>query len=70
MSPNVVELLYEALETELGLVVATSDPIALRAKLYAAMKADPELALFSIHQSRSNPNGEIIILRKAPDGEP
>lgn len=67
VAPEITTLLFEAMDTPHGLVVATNDPIALRDRLYAAMRLDPELALFTLHQSRTNPNGELIILRKPAD---
>lgn len=69
MNHEITDLLYQALDATLGLVVATSDPVSLRARLYAAMKADPDLACFSIHISRTNPGGELIILRKVADAD-
>jgi len=65
----VLELLYEALRSELGIIVATSDPTALKQKLYAARREadDPQLDSLSFVTSRTNPDREIWIVRKPDD---
>lgn len=70
MSPSPEEILYEALGTEFGLEVETNNPTALRAKLYAARRADADLECLSIHLSPSNPNGALFIVKQgASNGE-
>jgi hypothetical protein len=62
--PDYVELLYEALNSPLGLVVTSSDPVRLRAKLYEVMRTDDAFQ-FSLHISRLNPGSDLLILKKA-----
>lgn len=57
-------ILYEALAADFGLVVATNNPQNLRAKLYAARRADADLEKLSIHLSPTNPSGELFIVKK------
>ena len=61
---DATEILYEALSSELGVVIQTDDPIALRQRLYAAMRNDPSLNVFTIHLSRLNPTAELLLIRK------
>lgn len=65
-APDFLALLYEAYHSPMGLVVTTSDPLALRAKLYAEMRGNEDFTCLSLHISRSAPTSELIILRK-PD---
>lgn len=53
-----IELLYEALGSETGIVIATNDAGRCRQKLYAlrAASGDPDLACLSIVQSPTSPN--------------
>ena len=63
-------ILYEALASDLGLIVATNNPQNLRAKLYAARRADADLECLSIHLSPANPTGELwIVKREQPDAQ-
>ena len=63
-------ILYEALASPLGLVVETNNPQNLRAKLYAARRADADLECLSIHLSPANPGGELWIVKKEqPDAQ-
>lgn len=62
------ELLYEALNTEFGLIVTTNEPDRLKQKLYAIRKEDPALGVLSLVTSPTAPAGEIWIVRKeTPD---
>lgn len=61
---DATEILYEALSSELGVVIQTDDPIALRQRLYVAMRNDPSLNVFTIHLSRLNPTAELLLIRK------
>lgn len=62
----VLELLYEALNSEFGIIVKTSDPVALKQKLYAARRESGDEALLSLTfaTSRTSPDTEIWIVRK------
>lgn len=62
--PNLFEILIEALEAEHGVVVATSDPNRLKQKLYAEMKKDEMFGVLSCCTSRTNPGGEVWIVKK------
>lgn len=61
-----VELLYEALDTPLGIVVRTSDPERLRSALYAARREamNPEFSALTIQPSKVDPRSELWIVRR------
>lgn len=65
---DLLERMYEALRSPLGIVIATEDPERLRQKLYALRKErqerDPQLADLSFLPSRTNPQGELWILKR------
>jgi hypothetical protein len=63
MSLPLIELLYAALNSEHGVVVATDDAVRLRSKLYPLRKSDPDLACLSFTLSPTNPSGELWILK-------
>lgn len=65
MSHQYLELLYQAVNTPLGLVVETPDPQNLKARLVAARKAsgDPNLSALTFKLS-SSPT-ELRILTNA-----
>jgi len=58
------ELLYEALNAELGVIVTSPDPNRLRQRLYAEQRRDPELACITISSSRSAPQTDLWLIRK------
>lgn len=62
--PNLLELLYEAYRSELGIIVQTNDPERLRQKLYAERKKDPDLACLSFRISPTSPETELFIVKK------
>lgn len=65
----ILDLLYQALRAERGVVVETSDPDRLRQKLYAERKKDPDLACISIVKSRTHPESQLLLVKKgASDG--
>lgn len=66
-----LELLHLALEHPLGIAVPCSDPKLLKTRLYKARAdaLDPRLACITISVSRTNPDGELWIVRK-PDEAP
>jgi len=59
-----IEYLYRAINSSLGVVLQTNNPERLRQKLYAERKKDPDLAALSINISRTAPETEIWIIRK------
>jgi len=59
---ELLEILYEAYNSDLGLVVTTSDPERFRQRCYAARKVDPDLECLSFVTSPTAPNSEIWIL--------
>lgn len=65
-----LELLYEALRSPLGIVVQSEDPEALRARLYKLRVKDPELACLSFVISPLNPTSDLWILRKPDERRP
>lgn len=65
-----LELLYTALQSPLGIVVETSDPELCKAKLYTLRKQDPELACLSFLTSPVDPAGSFWIVKKeTSDGQ-
>lgn len=66
---NAVELLYLAFNSPFGIVVETSDPERLRARLYPARKQDPELDCLSICVSPIAPASELWIVKKGLTSE-
>lgn len=64
MQLPLIDLLYQALNSKLGIVVSTDNPERLRQKLYAERKKDPDLECLSITTSRTQPDREIWIVKK------
>lgn len=65
-----IDLLYNALRTEYGIIVPTNSPERLRAKLYELRRRDPALSILTFKPSPTNPGGELwIIKRSEPDAE-
>ena len=63
MSEAPFEILYQALNSENGVVVFTNNPTLLRQQLYRERKKDPSLSCLSIQSSRTNPESEILIVK-------
>lgn len=63
-----LELLYDALREEFGLVVNTNDPEMLRQKLYPLRKEDSAFAQLSFVISPINPTGQLWIVKAKPNG--
>jgi hypothetical protein len=58
------EFLYDALASELGIVVRSNDPVKLRERLYPLRKSEPEFADLSFVLSPTNPETDLWILRR------
>lgn len=74
MSLDLLEKLYEALRSPIGIVVSTEDPERLRQKLYALRRErqdeDPNLRVLSFLISPTSPGNELWIVKaKKPNGE-
>jgi len=59
-----IEHLYRAFNSSLGVVLWTNNVDRLRAKLYIERKKDPDLACLSINISRTSPETELWIIKK------
>lgn len=67
---DLFEILVSATEAEHGVVVETNDPERLKQKLYAEMKKDDMFEGLSCCTSRTNPGGEVWIVKKGTsDGQ-
>jgi hypothetical protein len=57
---------YEALASELGVVIKTGDPQGTKMKLYAIRKElnDPDLDQISVMQSPDDPGGELWLVKR------
>lgn len=60
---DLLERLYDALRTPLGIVLETEDPERLRQKLYALRKDRPELHRVSFVISPTNPRELWLLVR-------
>lgn len=63
---NFLEFLYQALEHPYGIAVSTNNPERLRVRLYEARRQaqNPNFEALTFTPSRSNPAGELWIIRK------
>lgn len=61
------EFLFEALKSELGVVVQSSDPIRFRNKLYETKRQDDQFACLSFFVSPIKPETDLWIVKI--DGE-
>jgi len=59
-----IELLYEALDKEIGIKVATDNVERLRQKLYQFRRENPIFEPLSFIVSPTNPNGELWIVKR------
>lgn len=64
MQIPLIDLLYQALNSQSGIVVKTTSPERLRQKLYAERKVDQDLACLSFTISPTDPQGELWIVKK------
>jgi hypothetical protein len=63
------DLLFQALSSDYGIVVTTSDPIGLRAKLYPVRAKDAVFKCLALVLSPTSPKDELwIIKQKVKDG--
>lgn len=60
------EILYQALGSQIGLVLTTSDPERARQALYAARReaADPDLGILQIRLVGVPDGGDLIIIKQ------
>lgn len=65
-----VELLYQTLHAEIGIVVQTPNPEKLRQKLYKARKEDEAFGNIRILISRTNPQNELWLVKGNNADEP
>jgi hypothetical protein len=63
-----IEFLYQALNSELGVIVRSSNPVLLRSKLYPLIKSDPALDCISLVLSPTAPDTDLFLVRK-PNAE-
>lgn len=63
MNP-LLDLLYEAINTPLGIIVSTTDPVLLRQKLYPLRKSDPDFEPLTFLPSPKQPDIHLWIVRK------
>jgi len=61
---SLLEMLYAAYRSELGVIVDTTDPERLRQKLYAERKKDPDLKCLSFRISPTSPESQLFIIKK------
>jgi hypothetical protein len=66
--PNWLELMYEALASEFGIVIAVDDPERVKQALYRARSksGEPSLAGLQIRVSPLCPNEELWIVKAEP----
>ena len=66
MNPS-IELLYEALNSDYGVVISTNSPERFRQKFYQLRKQDEALACLSCTISPTAPAAEIWIVKNAEE---
>ena len=64
MKTPLIELLYEALNTPLGVIVNCTNPVLLRTKLYPLKKHDPDFERLGFVISPSQPDTQLWIVVK------
>lgn len=57
-------LLYEAINTDHGIIVRVEDPALLRQKLYVTKRTDPAFDCLAFVQSPTNATQELWIVKK------
>lgn len=63
---NPLEILYTALHAEIGIVVSTEEPEALKAQINYLKKGRPEFAGLSVWRSPTQPESELWVGKSAP----
>ena len=63
------DLLYTALGEDLGIIVETNNVNLLRAKLYSVIREDPALTGLSLAVSRTQPESQLWIVKRRPNGQ-
>jgi hypothetical protein len=58
------EFLYDALASNLGIVLRSNNPVKLRERLYPLRKSEPEFADLSFVLSPTNPETDLWIIRR------
>lgn len=66
---ELIGYLYEALASDHGLRLHTSNPERLRAKLYTLRKQDEDFKTLSFVISPTNPGAELWIVKAKPNEE-
>lgn len=61
---HMTEILYQAVASPIGVIVATNDVTRLRAKLYTLRRADPLFANIALVPSPTNPSSELWVVKK------
>lgn len=66
--PNagLIDLLYDAMSKDIGIIVASEEPLVLRQKLYALRRQDALFEPMSFVLSPTNPAGELWLLKSRP----
>lgn len=59
-----IHYLYQALNSEKGIVLETDNPERLRQKLYTERKKDESLSCISINISRTQPESQLWLIKK------
>ena len=59
-----IHYLYQALNSERGIVLSCNEPEKLKQKLAVERKKDPELSRISINTSRTQPESEVWLIKK------
>ncbi len=62
-----LEHLYEALNSEHGVIVSTNDPERFRQRFYVERKRDQDLECLSCTLSPTNPNAEVWIVKNGKE---
>lgn len=66
--PSLISLLYSAMESPCGVIIATEEPERLRQKLYKLKRENPAFAALAFQLSPTNPTSELWIVKRDEDG--
>ena len=67
--PREMELLYQALASDFGIIVQEAEIERLKQRLYAARKGNTQFNSLSILTSPTAPTTELWIAKRPPDAE-